>query len=174
MPLPLGHTAIALATYEVSPRRDSAGGRFGLLFGVAVLANLPDIDVLIGLILQGNGHLSHRGPTHSLLFAGLAGYLASAAGRRWPRLPRFGFATAFALVMSHILADSFFTRSPVSFLWPLEVHWSAGVSTWGDVVQSVLFEGLQDIGLIVLSAAVIGLSRFLRSAVAKGRPAFKG
>lgn len=173
MPLPLGHTAIGLATYELMNRRESNTGRLGLMAAVVLLTNLPDLDVLIGLILEGNGNLFHRGPTHSLLFALIAGYLASKAAKRWPRLPQLGFGTCFALVVSHILGDFLFTSSPVSLFWPFAVHWSSGFSTLRDVVHSVLFQGLQDLGIIMGSAVAIGLTRFIRGIAGRSRLALK-
>ena len=69
MPLPLGHTAIGLATYELANNYDSGLSRVKIFIFVTFLANIPDIDVFAGLLLEGNGNAFHRGPTHSILFA---------------------------------------------------------------------------------------------------------
>jgi inner membrane protein len=154
MPLPLGHIAIALATHQVSTGR-SALHRWKHFFYVAVLANLPDIDVLFGLILSWNGNAFHRGPTHSLAFALIAGLAATAVGKRWCRISGISFTLSTLIVLSHLLADQWLTDSPVSFFWPFEVNWSSGHAGWGDVFHSVLFQGLQDVGIVLACLGVI-------------------
>ena len=77
MPLPLGHAAIGLATYETVKKEDPGSSRISIFLFITILANLPDVDVLVGLLTHGNGSLFHRGPTHSLAFA-LASGLAAA------------------------------------------------------------------------------------------------
>ena len=165
MPLPLGHTAIGLAALEVSDPRAGGWRRLKTLALVTVLSNLPDIDVVFGLLWTGNGDAFHRGPTHSLVFSALAALLASQAWKLWPRVPRITFVSAFAIVISHVVADFFFTSAPVSFLWPLETHWSHGVVGWSDVLSSVLFQGFRDAGLVAACAMFILLVRMVRSRV---------
>jgi membrane-bound metal-dependent hydrolase YbcI (DUF457 family) len=163
MPLPLGHTAIGLLTHEATNPQPQAGERLKWFFIITVLANLPDADVIVGLVLDGNGSLFHRGPSHSLLFALLAGFGVSFVSRHWRILPRIRFHVAFGLVLSHVVADALFTTSPVSFLWPLEVNWSTGYSTLSDVIHSVLFEGIRDLGLVLVSAVSMMVIRLVRS-----------
>ncbi len=174
MPLPLGHTAIGWAACEstnISPHlkdENTLGSRLPYFFFIAFLANLPDVDVLFGLLIHGNGAALHRGPTHSLLFALLTGVLASHGWRLWHRIPRFGFGICAILVFSHVVADMTLTSSPVSLLWPIELHLTTGHSSWGQVVHMVLFQSIQDAGIIVGSIIyVVGL-RFLR----RKRPVF--
>ena len=124
MPLPIGHTALGLVAYEMSNPPQRATDRFKTFALITILANLPDMDVVVGLILQGNGAYYHRGPTHSLLFAILSGYLASRAWRLGRLIPRCSFSLGFMLVFSHILGDMLFTSAPVSLFWPLELNWS--------------------------------------------------
>ncbi len=162
MPLPLGHTAIGLATFKTVDKVDSRASGWILLVWITVLANLPDIDVLMGLLVQGNGNMFHRGPTHSLLFALICGCLASQAWRMNRHVPRIGFPPCFAIVFSHVLADMAFTSAPVSLLWPLEVYWSDGSSGWGQIAHTVVFESFEDIGIVagaVLYIAILGLIR---------------
>jgi membrane-bound metal-dependent hydrolase YbcI (DUF457 family) len=149
MPLPIGHTAIGLTTYSLSHRTHHALNDWKVLVGVSILSNLPDFDIALGLIFLGNGSAFHRGPAHSLLFALVAGVLASQAWRFWSRIPRFRFMTCFLLVLSHLLADTFLTDSPISFFWPLRVYWSKGYMGWNDVFGSVFFENFQDLGIII-------------------------
>lgn len=163
MPLPLGHTAIGLATYEISDARASGWSRLSLLAFITFLSNLPDIDVIIGLLLTGNGDAFHRGPTHSLVFSAVAALVASRAWKLWFRVPRISFLGAFAIIASHVVADFLFTDSPVSFLWPLETHFSNGVAGWSDVLSSIVFQGFQDAGLVAACAMTIILVRMLRS-----------
>ncbi len=62
MPLLLGHAAIGLTTHDMCCKNNLAFSWWKVVVFVVVLANLPDIDVVIGLLLQGNGCVFHRGP----------------------------------------------------------------------------------------------------------------
>jgi membrane-bound metal-dependent hydrolase YbcI (DUF457 family) len=159
MPLPLGHTAMGLAIFEFSEKGDSASYTLRSVLFVTILASLPDIDVLYGLIFCGNGSAFHRGPTHSLLFALGSGLLASRAWKWWPFIPRINFWTGFFLVLSHILGDLLLTASSVSLLWPIQVYWSPGHMVWEDLFSS-FFGSFQDIGIILTCTALILLRRF--------------
>src|SRR5262245_39543056 len=68
------------------------------------LANLPDVDFLIGWIAFGDFGALHSGFTHSLLFCLAAAAACGAASRRFAYLP--GFWPALALVGSHLVLDS--------------------------------------------------------------------
>ena len=168
MPLPLGHAAGGLAIYELYAKNGFHMRPWKALVFTLVLTNLPDIDVLIGLIVHGNGAIFHRGPTHSLLFAVVISALVSNAWRCWSRIPRVPFLLSILLLLSHILLDAILTSAPVSFWWPLEVHWSGGYSGWSDVIDSILFGVLQDvrmtdIGIIVAAGTVIVLNRLFKN-----------
>jgi len=163
MPLPLGHTAIGLATYELGNNFNSAIGRIKIFIFITILANMPDIDVVVGLLLKSNGNAFHRGPTHSILFAFVIGFVASIAWRLSSRIPRMKYWACFFIILSHVLADFFFTSSPVSFLWPFEVNWISGYSGWSQVLTSVVFEGFQDARIIIGSAIFIILFRLIKS-----------
>jgi inner membrane protein len=158
MPLPIGHIAIGLATHELTTTR-SALSRWRLFAAILVLSNLPDIDVIFGLLLQWNGSAFHRGPSHSLLFALVMGLLASRASSIWGRLPRLGFWTCFSLILSHVGADAWLSTSAVSFFWPLEVHWSTGHTGWKDVAAMVVKGDVQDAWISLGAAAFIILYR---------------
>ncbi len=168
MPLPLGHTAIGLAAYETVQNRDHDYSRWGTFALITVLANLPDVDILAGLLFQGNGNFFHRGPTHSLLFAILAGYAVSHLWRLWDRIPRLGFPLCFGMVFSHVLADMLFTSSPVSLLWPFQLYFSPGFSGWETVMHTVLHQSIRDGGIIAACVLYIGLLRVVRG-VFKGQ-----
>jgi membrane-bound metal-dependent hydrolase YbcI (DUF457 family) len=144
MPLPLGHTAAGLAIHDLYSRGSSFVSLWKTLLFVTVLTNLPDIDVLIGLLIHSNGNFFHRGPSHSLLFALGTALLAANGWRLWWRIPKISFLFCFLLVLSHVLADAILTASPVSFWWPFELNWSAGYSGWREVVEFVLFGALRE------------------------------
>lgn len=163
MPLPLGHTAIGLAAYEMGANDDSALSRLKIFIFITTLANLPDFDVIAGLLVKWNGNAFHRGPTHSLVFALMMGFVASRAWKLWTQIPKMKFGVCFLIIFSHVLADFFFTTAPVSFFWPFEVSWCSGYSGWGDVLASVFLQGFQDAGIIIGSAILIVLVRSIRS-----------
>ncbi len=104
MPSPIGHALGAIvAGWGVVPRRDIAGA--AILSAVAIA---PDLDLLVH---------SHRGESHSIGAAVIAGAVALVVTRR----SRWGAAVALAWT-SHILLDwlSNDTRPPlgVMALWP--------------------------------------------------------
>lgn len=167
MPLPLGHTAIGWAVHETTNPTEAKKSKLGLFVFITVLANLPDLDVLFGLVLTGNGAAFHRGPTHSLLFALITGYFASKAGYLWRRIPTLGFGVCSLVVFSHVVADLFLTSAPVSILWPLEVNWSLGHQSWTKVINMVLFQSIQD---FIIAAVVITYIFMLRQCRRGARP----
>jgi membrane-bound metal-dependent hydrolase YbcI (DUF457 family) len=162
MPLPLAHAAIGLTTHELLGENQPIHSLWKKLALIGLLANLPDIDVVIGLLLQGDGSVFHRGPTHSLLFALAMGWLACRALRWWSRTASVSFIWCASIILSHVLADALFTSAPVSFLWPFEVHWSREHCGWLDVIDSVLLGSWSDMGLIFGAGLVILFSRVLR------------
>jgi len=169
MPLPLGHAAIGLATCETVGAGERRSSRWGMFVFIVIMANLPDVDVILGLLLQGNGNLFHRGPTHSLLFALLAGALASHLWRLSKRVPRMSFLLCFSLVFSHVLADMVLTAAPVSLLWPLQVYWSPGISDWGAVTHALLFQSIQDAGIISACVVYVIILRLMRGSLKEQR-----
>jgi membrane-bound metal-dependent hydrolase YbcI (DUF457 family) len=163
MPLPIGHTAIGLAAAASLQTTPATGSRLAQFIFITVLANLPDIDMVFGLLIHSNGSIYHRGATHSLLFALLAGFAASHMWRLWHRIPRFGFQLCAVLVFSHVAADMLLTSAPVSLLWPLESNPSSGHSGWGQVINAVVFESVQDLGIVVAAIAFLLVLRTIRS-----------
>jgi LexA-binding, inner membrane-associated putative hydrolase len=162
MPLPLAHAALGLTTHELVGENQPIPSLWRKLALIGLLANLPDVDMVIGLILQGDGSLFHRGPTHSLLFAAGIGWLASRAWRWWTRTASPSLLWCASIILSHILADALFTSAPISLLWPLEVHWSTEHCGWLDVIDSVLLGSGADMGLIFGAVLVILFSRVLK------------
>lgn len=161
MPLPLGHAAIGITAVDFLSQDDSPKLHWKLFLFAAFLANLPDIDIVIGLILHGNGSFFHRGATHSLLFALVMGFLAANGWKLCPQLPKIGFWSGFLLIFSHIVTDILFTTSPVSLLWPFEIYHSTGFSGWLDVLNSVFFKAFRDAGIIISCVFLLFLKRLV-------------
>ena len=155
MPLPIGHAAIGFATHSFISNDKSMFNKWQIALFIIILSNLPDIDVIFGLILQGNGSAYHRGPTHSILFALTMGYLASKASKIWSYLSAVSFKTCFMLILSHVVADYFLTSSPVSLFWPFEVGYSTGNSGWSQLFHTVLFDAAQDSGILFVCTLIM-------------------
>jgi membrane-bound metal-dependent hydrolase YbcI (DUF457 family) len=162
MPLPLGHTAIGFATHSLMSNDKGCFNKWRVAIFIVILSNLPDIDVLLGLILQNNGSAFHRGPTHSFLFALIMGFVASKSSSIWSHIPVMRFKSCFMLIFSHIVADYFLTNSPVSFYWPFEVSWSTGNSGWSQVLHTVLFDAVEDTGILLVCSCIIMLAMMIR------------
>jgi membrane-bound metal-dependent hydrolase YbcI (DUF457 family) len=161
MPLPIGHAAIGFTTHSSCSSNESGFYRWKALLGIFILSNLPDLDVVLGIIFHGNGNVFHRGPTHSLIFALIGGFLASRVLELSSRLPKFGFRICFLVILSHVVADFVFTSSPISFWWPISVNWIDGYSGLRHVVNLVLFGNYQDAKIIIGCAFLIVLRRTL-------------
>lgn len=162
MPMPLGHTAIGLVAFETAQTTQRPGNRLALFAYITILANLPDLDMLFGLLLTGNGAAFHRGPTHSLLFAIVMGYLAAWLMRRWPSGPQLNFPMCALLIFSHVAADMLLTSAPVSLFWPLELNSSMGYSDWGNVLQLAIFQSVQDFVIASLAGIYLLILRKMR------------
>ena len=164
MSLPLGHAALGLTAYDLTSNADevSVFRQWKVLAVVVMLSNLPDIDVIFGLLYSGNGELFHRGPTHSLLFACFIGVLYAICSRIWRSLPPISFFQSFLLIGSHLFADYIFTDGPLSLFWPFELSMSAGFQSWGDIVHSIIFEATNDIAVIMSCATVVIMRRVFR------------
>jgi membrane-bound metal-dependent hydrolase YbcI (DUF457 family) len=160
--MPLGHTAIGLVAFETARPTQRSGSRLALFAYITILANLPDLDILVGLLFTGNGAAFHRGPTHSLLFALAMGYLASRLMRRWRGGPQLNVAMCALLIFSHVAADLLLTSAPVSLLWPLELNFSMGYSDWGNVIQLAIFQSVQDFVIAALAGIYLFTLRKMR------------
>lgn len=158
MPLPLAHTMIGLTTNEVLGR-GSAPPDWKTVIFIVVLSNLPDLDIAAGLLVHGNGCAFHRGPTHSIAFAMLAGVLATNVSKLWPVIPRMNWIHSFLIVLSHVISDLLFTKSPVSLLWPLETHWVDGVSGWGESLMPIFLEAYKDVWVLLICLLMMMLVR---------------
>jgi membrane-bound metal-dependent hydrolase YbcI (DUF457 family) len=70
-----------------------------------VAANLPDIDIIFGLVLSGNHSALHGGVTHSLAFATFCTLVALVTWRDPRQRIIFALLVGF-LVVSHIIVDT--------------------------------------------------------------------
>lgn len=163
LPFPIGHTAVGLAVLEAaSPSGARPRARWKTVLWTAVLANLPDLDILAGLLWSGNGAAFHRGPTHSLAFAAAAALATLPAARRLPSLGAVSPGLRFGLVLSHLVSDLLLSRGPVSLFWPFQMQWSAGSLTWTDTIAAALRFGVSDAALVAAAAGVVATARYLR------------
>jgi len=161
MPLPLGHSAIGFATHclisDLILKEKNSLNNWQAAILIVILSNLPDIDVLFGLIFQSNGSAFHRGPTHSILFAFTMGFIASKFSKLWPNMPTLSFKACFMLIFSHVMADYFLTDSAVSFYWPFEANWSTGTSGWSQVIHTVIYDTVEDSEILLICTCIIML-----------------
>ncbi len=146
MPSPIGHAIAGITAGWLvagAPTQRSAGPkvagtlpgkvpatfwREGALF--AVLAALPDVDLLFGM---------HSGPTHSLAAAGVVGLLAYLRATPSAGLGRGRFAIACAAAYaSHVLLDWLArdTTAPIGImaLWPFShAHYESDLHIFGAI-----------------------------------------
>lgn len=162
----LGHYGVSLVVFSPLGFAFVRLGRPELAFatGAAMLglAMLPDVDHRLPFV-------SHRGPTHSLLFAAAVGgafagaghFLADAGsdlgvsvalGLFGVGLPAFGFFVGALAVVSHLLADVI-TPMGVNFLWPFtDSRYS--LSLWPAKSRAANY-GLFAIGVFAASSALL-------------------
>jgi len=136
MPSPLGHAlggaAAGWAVAGPAVHRQPAGiWRSGALF--AALAMLPDLDLLVAGV--------HRGPTHSLGAAVIAGLIVGAVTRNG----RMGLAGAAAYA-SHILLDWMGSDSSppigVMALWPISrAYFESSLHVFGAISRRYWLAG---------------------------------
>lgn len=120
MPSPIGHGLAGLIVHAVSAERDALHSRKRALL-LAGVAAAPDLDLLLRW-LDGQGH--HRGYSHSLGAAILAGALVAVVARlaRQPRPAALGLAAGLAW-LSHVGLDFLGSDSLAPYgimaLWPV-------------------------------------------------------
>ena len=168
MPLPLGHSAIGIATHSLITEEKSYRCKWKTTLFVIILSNLPDVDIILGLLLENNGSAFHRGPTHSILFALIFGFLFSRA-TQIRSLPHMGFKTCFTLILSHVVADHFLTDSQVSFFWPFEVYYSTENTSLTQVLYSVLFDAVNDAVAVFICALILLINFSVRTSFYRSR-----
>jgi inner membrane protein len=161
----IGHLAVGLAAARVT--KPPAGlGRWRWTLLLTAVSFAPDLDVLAFTVgIPYRAPFGHRGATHSLVFAGLAG-CALGLGARASGLSALRVAVTASLVMaSHGLLDAFTDGGRgVALLWPLSderyfAPWRPiPVSPLGRGILSsrggwvMLYEGMIFLPLFVLAA----------------------
>lgn len=121
------------------------------------LAMLPDVDVRLSLI-------RHRGPTHSLLFAGLVGvalgWVGTAVGPQTALTTSLGagvvgFGVGFLAVAAHLLADTL-TPAGVNYFWPLSTRtYSVSICRAGNSIANYALLVLGGATLLGTAAALV-------------------
>jgi inner membrane protein len=117
MPTIMTHAIVPMAAaYALGPKRIARP----LMIGGAILAMLPDADVLAFLAgIEYSDQFGHRGASHSLLFAGAIALLTTLALRP----ARFALVAIFlfASIASHGVLDAFTNGGlgPALF-WPVD------------------------------------------------------
>jgi inner membrane protein len=116
----IGHIAVGLS----AARARDGQLRVGRAFAYGLLSLLPDVDALgFRFGIPYGSPLGHRGATHSLVAAAIAGL--AAGGRAASRGSRgvFEFAWVFTIVASHGLLDTLTDGGKgVALLWPFSLH----------------------------------------------------
>ncbi|MGB9958205.1 metal-dependent hydrolase [Haloferax prahovense] len=153
-----GHWGVSLLVFAPLGFALVQAGRPELAFvaGAAMcwLAMLPDYDMRVPGI-------SHRGPTHTVLFAALVGgvggggayLLANNAGQpeaAATTLGAFGFAVGALTILAHLLADVL-TPAGIRPLWPLSSR-KFTLSLW-TADNTVANYGLFAVGVFAVAAA---------------------
>lgn len=135
MPSPIGHTIAGFCGYLFAPKGLIPKPQLNTLIASVILANLPDVDILPGLLL-GNPTLFHRQGTHSITAGIVVGILVLVLGRRWRQASiRLGLWAA-ALYLSHIFLDLLVTdpSSPrgVQLFWPFsDAYFISPITVFG-------------------------------------------
>lgn len=158
-----GHLGVALLVFApIGYLLVTAGAPLAALFTGAVmlqLAMLPDVDHRLPVV-------SHRGVTHSLLFAAAVGAAFAAAGTALVAVGggglvaellgldalgvgvvTFGFAVGFLAVGSHLLGD-LLTPAGVNLFWPVPTEFSLYVTRADNT--------LANYGLFLFGVAAVG------------------
>jgi membrane-bound metal-dependent hydrolase YbcI (DUF457 family) len=120
MPLVLGHLAVGCLTNSAIDKPKTTTRK--KLFILFLLANSPDIDIVISWVLTKSPWPYHRTFTHSILFAIIMAVLFANLSKFFKSFPKLGYKWCYMMVMSHILADYLLSPFKVAFLWPLRIQ----------------------------------------------------
>ncbi len=113
----------------------------GVLLLAALVANIPDMDMVVGLLLQGDHRVFHGGISHTLFFAGAAGFMVWLLAKHSHH--RAGLSIALTLILlSHVMVDIF--TGPVIGFYPTHgalPFWPVYESRM--ILPLTLFKGVQ-------------------------------
>lgn len=174
MPSPVGHTIAGFCGYILALNYVSKSQQRQLLLSSVLIANLPDLDMIPGLLLLGNPGAFHRQATHSFIVAALIGIAVAFLFKNSKKWWLFWITGLYA---SHIFLDilvaDIIPPSGVQALWPLsQEYFVSPITIFGSfsyfnpdlgIVRTLLSPQnlvtvLQEIVLII---PLVGLSWFL-------------
>lgn len=78
----------------------------GMLLLVAMVANVPDLDMIVSLMLYGDHRVLHGGLSHTVLFAVIAGFMVWLRAKHSANRMVLSIMAALVL-LSHVLVDLF-------------------------------------------------------------------
>ena len=174
MPLLVTHTFIGMVVKQFG-FKDISCKRWKTFVFILVLANLPDIDFLLGFIFAGNGYAWHYGFTHSIYFALVAGFFISRSGGifllifqkiswlSW-RIPRVNFLFCFSLISSHGLADFISSGKIALFFHPLGANLPVrylGFPGFLKILVNYTFQEIRIIAVCIIIIIFIQLVKFV-------------
>src|SRR3546814_714503 len=137
-------------------------GRKALAAG-ALLATLPDLDVLIDYGDPVSGMINHRGFSHSVFILTALALALTALLRHWRPSPHYGagrlFLTLWLVLITHPLLDAF-TSYGTQLWWPLRPT----PTSWSSIFIIDPFFTLP-LFATVAAAFIVGLSAKARSAL---------
>jgi len=126
MPSPVGHSLAGLCVVIATRNRLPVSKQGWLLVGSIVVANLPDIDFLPGLVV-GNLSSFHHQATHSLIAVAMFGFLVSLLAMRNNLRGIFWGIWAGSLYFSHLMLDLLVNDPAVPYglqlLWPFSTSY---------------------------------------------------
>ncbi len=116
----IGHAMAGIAigsAFGADPAKENKGR---IIAAAALLAALPDLDVVAYIAFGSLGIAPHRGVTHTILFAVIVSAIAAAAGSRYLRLTLLRtFVLALVILLSHLALDYLMGCGPaLQLLWP--------------------------------------------------------
>lgn len=138
------------------------GGRKALAAG-ALLATLPDLDVLIDYGDPVSGMINHRGFSHSIFILTALALALTVLFRVWRRSPHYGagrlFLTLWLVLITHPLLDAF-TSYGTQLWWPL----TPTPTSWSSIFIIDPFFTLPLFATVV-AACIVGPSAKARTAL---------
>ena len=152
MALPIVHATAGYLIYRLDRRREpapSAAPDWGRAVAFMALANLPDVDFLLGFALGQPGDF-HRGVSHTVVAALVVGMLLATVtwwrqrGAWWPAALTFTAVYASHLVVDAMTIDA---REPAGapFFWPVSDAYFMFPFT---IFNEILIDGRSRVGFI--------------------------
>ncbi|MGF1482301.1 MAG: metal-dependent hydrolase [Cyanophyceae cyanobacterium] len=168
MPSPVGHTLAGLCGYLLTKTYAFKRlNRQQLLISSVLISNLPDLDMLPGLLLFGEPGRFHRQASHSLLVALPIGVLIAMVLKRF-RIRGRWWIWAAGLYSVHILLDmlvvdplppsgvqAFWPFTPEYFILPFQIFAGFKYTSVGQgLIQTVL--SLHNLMTVLREIALLG------------------